>query len=179
MRLFHWLKGLLMAGLVSGLAACGGGSDNTTPNFVDLARADARFSVLAEAIEAADLTGTLTGPGPYTVFAPTDAAFNALLAELQISKAQLLANNEKTYWVPSYVKEKRFHNWLENARDWVRPSRPRAGPTGPLPEPRFGGWRKVVSCKGFQKGPRRRGRAVQTADCRWRTTRFLRRANCP
>lgn len=32
---------------------------------------------------------------------------------------QLLANNEKTYWVPSYVKEKRFHNWLENARDWV------------------------------------------------------------
>ena len=92
MRLFHWLKGLLMAGLVSGLAACGGGSDNTTPNFVDLARADARFSVLAEAIEAADLTGTLTGPGPYTVFAPTDAAFNALLAELQISKAQLLAN---------------------------------------------------------------------------------------
>ncbi|PRW58449.1 isoleucine--tRNA cytoplasmic isoform B [Chlorella sorokiniana] len=34
-------------------------------------------------------------------------------------KPQLLANNEKTYWVPSYVKEKRFHNWLENARDWA------------------------------------------------------------
>lgn len=39
------------------------------------------------------------------------------------SPLQLLANNEKTYWVPSYVKEKRFHNWLENARDWVRPLR--------------------------------------------------------
>lgn len=37
---------------------------------------------------------------------------------------QLLANNEKTYWVPSYVKEKRFHNWLENARDWVRCAAP-------------------------------------------------------
>lgn len=24
-----------------------------------------------------------------------------------------------TYWVPAYVKEKRFHNWLENAHDWA------------------------------------------------------------
>lgn len=24
-----------------------------------------------------------------------------------------------THWVPDYVKEKRFHNWLENARDWA------------------------------------------------------------
>ena len=35
-------------------------------------------------------------------------------------KERLLANNAVTYWVPSYVKEKRFHNWLEGARDWVR-----------------------------------------------------------
>ena len=34
-------------------------------------------------------------------------------------KPQLLANNNKTKWVPSYVKEKRFHNWLEGARDWA------------------------------------------------------------
>jgi isoleucyl-tRNA synthetase len=34
-------------------------------------------------------------------------------------KPQLLANNQKTSWVPSYVKEKRFHNWLEGARDWA------------------------------------------------------------
>jgi len=33
-------------------------------------------------------------------------------------KDRLLENNAKTYWVPSYVKEKRFHNWLENAHDW-------------------------------------------------------------
>eukprot|EP00794_Sanderia_malayensis_P007539 gene7540-8376_t len=31
---------------------------------------------------------------------------------------KLLANNKKCYWVPEFVKEKRFHNWLENARDW-------------------------------------------------------------
>lgn len=34
-------------------------------------------------------------------------------------KGKLLKCNEQTKWVPSYVKEKRFHNWLENARDWA------------------------------------------------------------
>jgi len=38
--------------------------------------------------------------------------------KLEPIKDQLLANNEKTYWVPSNVKEKRFHNWLRDARDW-------------------------------------------------------------
>lgn len=23
-----------------------------------------------------------------------------------------------TYWVPEHVRDKRFHNWLEGARDW-------------------------------------------------------------
>lgn len=32
---------------------------------------------------------------------------------------RLLANNAQTYWVPQFVKEKRFHNWLESARDWA------------------------------------------------------------
>ena len=34
-------------------------------------------------------------------------------------KEKLLANNEKTYWVPSHVKEVRFRNWLRDARDWA------------------------------------------------------------
>ena len=34
-------------------------------------------------------------------------------------KEQLMANNAKTHWVPSYVKEKRFHNWLADAHDWA------------------------------------------------------------
>uniref|UniRef100_A0A2N9FJH6 isoleucine--tRNA ligase n=1 Tax=Fagus sylvatica TaxID=28930 RepID=A0A2N9FJH6_FAGSY len=34
-------------------------------------------------------------------------------------KEKLLENNKQTYWVPDFVKEKRFHNWLENARDWA------------------------------------------------------------
>ncbi|MCO5588900.1 hypothetical protein L7F22_042861 [Adiantum nelumboides] len=34
-------------------------------------------------------------------------------------KENLLKNNKLTYWVPDFVKDKRFHNWLENARDWA------------------------------------------------------------
>jgi isoleucyl-tRNA synthetase len=34
-------------------------------------------------------------------------------------RSQLLANNAETYWVPSFVKEKRFHNWLAEAKDWA------------------------------------------------------------
>ncbi|RIB13210.1 isoleucyl-tRNA synthetase [Gigaspora rosea] len=31
---------------------------------------------------------------------------------------QLLKNNQETYWVPEFVKERRFANWIINARDW-------------------------------------------------------------
>jgi isoleucyl-tRNA synthetase len=33
-------------------------------------------------------------------------------------KERLLVNNDKTYWVPDFVKSKRFHNWLSDARPW-------------------------------------------------------------
>ncbi|KAI4827855.1 hypothetical protein KUCAC02_031221, partial [Chaenocephalus aceratus] len=32
---------------------------------------------------------------------------------------KLLANNDKCYWVPEFVREKRFGNWLRDARDWA------------------------------------------------------------
>ena len=38
------------------------------------------FKTLAKALQAADLVTTLTGPGPFTVFAPTDEAFAKLPA---------------------------------------------------------------------------------------------------
>jgi len=34
-------------------------------------------------------------------------------------KEKLIANNALTYWVPCSVKEKRFHNWLVDAKDWA------------------------------------------------------------
>ncbi|PSN31656.1 Isoleucine--tRNA ligase [Blattella germanica] len=36
----------------------------------------------------------------------------------QMSK-DLLASSQSTYWVPDFVKEKRFGNWLRDARDWT------------------------------------------------------------
>ena len=50
----------------------------TIPNVVDIAVDDGRFTTLVTALQAADLVETLSGPGPFTVFAPTDDAFNAL-----------------------------------------------------------------------------------------------------
>ena len=61
-------------------------------DIVATAQALTDFSILVEAVAAAGLVQTLQGPGPFTVFAPTNAAFAALLAELGLSKAALLAN---------------------------------------------------------------------------------------
>ena len=61
-------------------------------NIVQTAQSLPQFSVLVEAVVAANLQGTLSGAGPFTVFAPTNDAFTALLAELGITKAALLAN---------------------------------------------------------------------------------------
>ncbi|ATD67526.1 Nex18 symbiotically induced protein [Luteimonas chenhongjianii] len=47
-------------------------------DIVDTAIAAGQFKTLAAALTAADLVDTLKGPGPFTVFAPTDAAFAAL-----------------------------------------------------------------------------------------------------
>eukprot|EP00931_Biecheleriopsis_adriatica_P020373 TRINITY_DN13637_c0_g1_i1.p1 TRINITY_DN13637_c0_g1~~TRINITY_DN13637_c0_g1_i1.p1 ORF type:complete len:1154 (+),score=333.83 TRINITY_DN13637_c0_g1_i1:204-3665(+) len=33
-------------------------------------------------------------------------------------RENLIASNNQTYWVPAFVKEKRFHNWLSESRDW-------------------------------------------------------------
>ncbi len=50
------------------------------------------FSILVEAVVAGGLASTLQGAGPFTVFAPTNAAFGALLMELGVTKEALLAN---------------------------------------------------------------------------------------
>lgn len=90
----HWTRRLFAISLVSLLAACGGNDDDPAPvpNIVQAAQADPRFSILVEAVVAADLGSALSAPGPLTVFAPTNDAFAALLTELGLSKDQLLAN---------------------------------------------------------------------------------------
>ena len=48
------------------------------PNIVETAVAAGDFTTLVAAVKAAGLVDTLSGPGPFTVFAPTDAAFAKL-----------------------------------------------------------------------------------------------------
>jgi len=63
-------------------------------NLVQTAQATANFSVLVEAVVKAELAVTLSGTGPFTVFAPTNAAFTAALENLKITKAELLARSD-------------------------------------------------------------------------------------
>ncbi|TVR01298.1 MAG: fasciclin domain-containing protein [Deltaproteobacteria bacterium] len=63
-------------------------------NIIDVATEAGAFGTLLAALEAAELTEVLEGEGPFTVFAPTDAAFEALLVDLGIDAAALLANED-------------------------------------------------------------------------------------
>lgn len=49
-----------------------------TPNIVEVAAGNEAFSTLVTAVTTADLAGTLSGEGPFTVFAPTNDAFGKL-----------------------------------------------------------------------------------------------------
>lgn len=87
----RWAAALITAGAAM-LSACGGNSnEHVALDIVSLAKSTANLSILSEAIEAAGLETTLRAAGPFTVFAPTNQAFAALLTELNLTKAQLLA----------------------------------------------------------------------------------------
>ncbi len=73
------------------LQACGGGDDEPQRNIVEVAQNTPELSILVEAVVAAGLAPALS-TGTLTVFAPTNAAFAALLTELGVTKEALLAN---------------------------------------------------------------------------------------
>ena len=66
------------------LLACSDGDDHApvstepTLNIVETAVEDGGFTALVAALQAAELDDDLSGPGPFTVFAPTDEAFDLL-----------------------------------------------------------------------------------------------------
>jgi transforming growth factor-beta-induced protein len=55
------------------------------PTVVDDALDNSNFSILAQAVVKAGLAETLSGAGPFTIFAPTNAAFQALFMQLGVS----------------------------------------------------------------------------------------------
>ena len=67
------------------------------PNdLVAVASSNPRFSTLVEAVAKAELVDALRGAGPFTVFAPTNAAFNSLFIQLGISGIGALTKEQLT-----------------------------------------------------------------------------------
>lgn len=91
------------------VAACGGNdrdssavfSPEPTQNIVETAASTGTFNTLIAAVEAAGLAETLRGDGPYTVFAPTDAAF-AQLPEGTVEALLLPENRDDLIALLSY-----------------------------------------------------------------------------
>jgi len=79
------------------------------PNVVEVAKSSRNTTALVEALGSAELVDTLTGPGPFTVFAPTNAAFEAYLAKMAMTFDELQADKEglaqllKHHVVPSEI----------------------------------------------------------------------------
>ncbi|MES2672579.1 MAG: fasciclin domain-containing protein [Pseudomonadota bacterium] len=69
-------------------------------NLVDTAAANGSFGTFAKAVEQAGLSETLRGTGPFTVFAPTDAAF----AKLPAGKLDTLMKPENKAELASILK---------------------------------------------------------------------------
>ena len=85
----HVIDGVLLPTIVD---TASGYDDGTT-----------KFSSLVGAVVAADLVGTLSGPGTFTVFAPTDAAFAALKAQVgDQAFAAILADKAKLTKILTY-----------------------------------------------------------------------------
>jgi len=102
-----------------GLAACGddGNDADAAPvaspsasadeaqevgTIVDVAVGAGSFTTLVAAVQAAGLVETLSGEGPFTVFAPTDDAFAAALESLGITAEELLADTETLTSILTY-----------------------------------------------------------------------------
>jgi uncharacterized surface protein with fasciclin (FAS1) repeats len=97
---------LLPAGLQGQEAQGYAPSPEASADIVETAKAAGSFNTLAKAIEAAGLTETLKGEGPFTVFAPTDEAFAKLpkgTLESLLQDREKLATILKYHVVPGKV----------------------------------------------------------------------------
>ena len=46
-------------------------------------------------------------------------AISTWFVNVSVLREKMVQHNETTNWVPNYVGDKRFHNWLKDARDWA------------------------------------------------------------
>ena len=71
-------------------------SDASSSTVVEIAVSNPDFSILADAVKKAGLVEALSADGPFTVFAPTDAAFKSLFSELGIGGIKDLSAEQLT-----------------------------------------------------------------------------------
>ena len=93
-----------------GQAMSGPSSDNDT--IYEIAADNEDFSILAAAVEFAGLKDVLDGKRQFTVFAPTNEAFQALLDELELTAEELLVEENR-----QMVKEILLYHVAPGARD--------------------------------------------------------------
>lgn len=70
--------------------------DTSSSTVVEIAVSNPDFSILVEAVTKADLAGALSADGPFTVFAPNNAAFKALFADLGVKGVEDLTAEQLT-----------------------------------------------------------------------------------
>ncbi|MEM9623295.1 MAG: fasciclin domain-containing protein [Pseudomonadota bacterium] len=75
---FNLKSGSIIAALMLFASSAFAGTHAKSNTIVDVASSTEGFTTLVAALKAADLVDTLSGQGPFTVFAPTDEAFAAL-----------------------------------------------------------------------------------------------------
>ncbi len=102
------MKTLPLAALVllaPAFSACDSGDDPAPAQVTITAAvvADAQLTTLEAAVVQAGLADDLAGTGPFTVFAPTDAAFATLLTQLNVTPAQLLARADLAAILTAHV----------------------------------------------------------------------------
>jgi transforming growth factor-beta-induced protein len=90
------LSAIIFSALTS-LSACSDDDSSEAPkDIVDVAVADPEFSTLVAALTKADLVDVLKGDGPFTVFAPTNDAFEDLLEDLGVTSLDDLSAEDLT-----------------------------------------------------------------------------------
>ncbi|MCX6044736.1 MAG: fasciclin domain-containing protein, partial [Chloroflexi bacterium] len=93
------------------------GTSTGTGTIIDVAVANGAFKTLIAALQATGLENTLKGPGPFTVFAPTDAAFARLpagaLQQLMANPSGQLTDIVRYHVIPSKLMAADLSNGLQ------------------------------------------------------------------
>eukprot|EP01028_Stygiella_incarcerata_P005971 TRINITY_DN2462_c0_g1_i1.p1 TRINITY_DN2462_c0_g1~~TRINITY_DN2462_c0_g1_i1.p1 ORF type:complete len:1134 (+),score=319.59 TRINITY_DN2462_c0_g1_i1:134-3535(+) len=94
------------------------------PDFTGMFIKDADKPIIAYLKEHGRLvhSGTVVHSYPFCWRSDTPLIYRTIpswFVGVEDIKKELLETTKETYWVPSFVKDKRFQNWLEDAHDWA------------------------------------------------------------